>query len=192
MNKRDVRPFVDSVTRDTLYKLSFVSGVSVKKLCEDMCNNAIKNGLSVELSPYFRREIQIDGAIYKGNRDADSFEYQSRNIERISFKLTPSAFDYVYELSKAMECSIAKVVGYAVEKSMSDYKFLDRYIKQFLSKKVDDDRMNILLGIVKTVNDGSVKEDYNVASLLLYIADEYRRLDIGLEGVIEDSVREVR
>ncbi|QCR33109.1 hypothetical protein [Lysinibacillus sp. SGAir0095] len=193
MEKREVKPFIDIDVKDTIYKLSFVTGYSVKSICEDLCNQSFRCGLGRELSPYFKRGIQIDGAVFQGNKKAEKFESSSQNIERISMKVNGKLYDYAYHLSFAMESSVAKVVAYGVEKSMKDYAFLDRYIKQFLSKKIDKERKDMILKIVRTINkDYTVDEEYGIVSLLLYIADEYKRLDEGVDGVLQDVVPVVK
>ncbi|MFP7199666.1 hypothetical protein SFC08_01715 [Lysinibacillus halotolerans] len=189
MEKREVKPFIDIDVKDTIYKLSFVTGYSVMSICEDMCNQAFKKGLGHELSPFFKRGIQVDGAVYQGNKKAIKFETSSSKIERISMKVNNNAYEYAYNLSYAIGCSVAKIVAYAVEKSMNDFSFLDRYIRQFLSKQIDKERKDIMLKIVKTVNKYyAIDEEYSIAALLLYIADEYKRLSDGVEGVLKDVV----
>lgn len=190
MEKREVKPFIDTGIKDTIYKLSFITGYSVKSIAEDLCNQAFRSGLGRELAPYFKRGLQIDGSVFQGNKKAAKFESSSINIERISMKLSAGAYEYAYNLSYAMGCSVAKVVAYAVEKSMNDYAFLDRYIKQFLSKKIDKERKAMMLKIVRTVNKDYAEEELSIASLLLYIADEYRRFDEGVDGVLKDVVVE--
>ncbi|MGE7667412.1 hypothetical protein ACQKMN_17060 [Ureibacillus composti] len=189
MEKREVKPFIDIDVKDTIYKLSFVTGYSVKSICEDLCNQSFKNGLGRELSPYFKRGIQIDGSVYQGNKKAERFEASSEKIERISMKISHNGYEYAYNLSYAMGCSVAKVVAYAIEKSINDFAFLDRYIKQFLSKQIDKERKDMMLKIVKAINKDFVEsEEYSIAALLLYIADEYKRVSDGVDGVLKDVV----
>lgn len=188
MEKREVKPFVDTGVKDTIYKLSFITGYSVKSICEDLCNHSFTLGIGNELSKYFKRGLNIDGTVFQGNRNAIKFQPTSTNIERISMTLSNSAYEYAYHLSYAMGCSVAKIVAYAVEKSMKDFDFLNRYIEQFLSKHVDKERKDMLLKIVKIVNRGNTEEEYSIASLLLYVADEYKRFDEGVEGVLKDAV----
>lgn len=187
MEKREVKPFIDSGVKDTIYKISFVTGYSVKSICEDLCKHAFKSGLGCELSQYFKRGITIDGITFQLNKKAGKFEPVSKNIERISMTLNNNLYEYAYLLSYAMDCSVAKVVAYAVERSINDFNFLNRYINQFISKNVSKEHKDLILKIVKTVNKES-SEEYNIASLLLYIADEYRRFSEGLEGVLKDTV----
>lgn len=187
MSKRDVKPFIDVDVKDIIYRFSHVTSHSVKDILEDLCMNAIKNGIGEDLSPYFKRGIQVDGVIYQGSKNAIEFTYQSKNIERVSMQLNPTAYDYVYNLSYAMECSVAKIVSFTIEKSIGDFKFMERYAKQFLNKLVDDKRKEQLLKVVKEVNRINDQEEYTLMSLLLYIADEYKRFDDGVASVLEDA-----
>lgn len=189
MGKREVKPFIDIDVKDTVYKLSFVTGYSVMSICEDLCNHSFRKGIGHELSPYFKRGLSIDGAVFQGNKKAQKFESKSTNIERVSMKINNNAYEYAYNLSYAVGCSVAKIVAYAIEKSMNDFAFLERYIKQFLSKKIDKERKDIMLKVVKAVNKDYVgDEELSIAALLLYIADEYKRLSDGVEGVLKDVV----
>lgn len=193
MGKKEVKPFIDIDVKDTIYKLCFISGYSVNGMCEDFCNNAFRKGLAQELSPYFKWGLQIDGAVFKGDKKAKRFVSSSDNLERISLKIDGKIHSYAYNLAYAMETSVAKIIAYGIEKSMNDYDFLDRYIKQFLRNKIDKERKDMILKLVRTINkDYTVDEELGMISLLLYIADEYKRLDEGIDGVLKDSFVEVK
>lgn len=183
MGKLDVKPFIDIAVKDSIYKISHVTGYSVKGICEDLCNHVFENGLGIELSPYFKRDITIDGVEFKGNRKAEKFDPISENSERISLLINETAYEYAYNLSYAVGCSLAKIVGYAVEKCMRDFEFLNNYINQYLSKILGKEQVELVSRIIDTTD-----EEYGDVLLLLYIADEYRRFSEGVEGVIEDAV----
>lgn len=187
MKKHEVKPFINTVIKDNIYRISDVTGYSVISICEDLCTHAIKSDLAKELSSYFKRSFVIDGMTFNANGSIKKFEPLSTDNERITMTLNREVYDYFYDLSYAIGCSVAKVVAYAVEKSMNDFDFLNRYIEQFLNKKVSKEVKGELLKIVKTVNKGNVDEEYNLVSLLLYIADEYRRFDEGVKGVLKDA-----
>lgn len=183
MEKLDVKPFIDIAVKDTIYKISHVTGYSVKGICEDFCNYVFENGLGVELSPYFKRDLTIDGLEFKGNKKADKFDPISENSERISMMITDNAYEYAYNLSYAIGCSVAKIVGYAVEKCMNDFDFLNSYISQYLSKSLGKEQERLMSRVIEVTD-----EEYGDILLILYIADEYRRFSVGVEGVFKDAV----
>ena len=187
MKKREVKPFVDTVIKDTINKISFVTGCSIKSICEDFCSHAFESGLGYELSAYFKRNLDIDGEHFEGNNMGFKFDPFTKDIERISMTLNNTNYDYAYRLAYAMECSVAKVVAYALGKSISDFDFLNSYIERILRKNVDEKRRSLLLDVVRDVNNTNYEEEYSIASLVLYIADEYRRFDDGIDSVLKDA-----
>lgn len=185
MKKREVKPFLDVETKDNIYKLSFVIRKSVKGICEDFCKYAFKNGLGSELCKYFHRNVALDGTLFKGDPSNEKFEPLSDKIGRVSMTLDEDIHEYAYQLSYAMGCSVAKVVSYAIEKSMNDYDFLNWYAKEYLIKLLDTDKCNLIFMAVERYNEEK-QEEYNLISLLLYITDEYKRLENGLESSIKE------
>lgn len=188
MKKREVKPFINTVTKDAIQKLSFVTSISIKSIGNDLYKNSIRNGLVSELSSYFKRDIVIDGKVYKGSPDVEKFDPYSTEIERISISLNSSDYEYVSNLAFALDCSVSKVVSYCIEKSMGDYDFLNVYIKHFLSKKVDENKVETLMSIIQKFNNGNNDVDYNATSLLFYIIDEFRNVNIGIENILNEVV----
>lgn len=187
MKKREVKPFIDTVIKDTILKISFVTSCSIKSICEDLCSHAFESGLGDELSAYFKRDLNVDGKLYEGNGSGTKFDPLTKDVERISMTLNNTNYDYAYRLAYAMECSVAKIVTYALTKSINDFDFLNSYIEQILRKNVDEERRNLLMDVVKNVNSANFEEEYSIASLVLYIADEYRRFDDGIDSVLKDA-----
>lgn len=185
--KRDVKPFIASDVKDTIYKLSFVTNYSVKKITEDLCKNAIRKGIGKELSVYFKREVKLGGVVYEKNKKPEKFVVKSENTERISMLVNSRIYEYANTIAFGIGCSISKVIGYFVESSMNDYEFLDHYIKDYLSKKVDNNRADFLQQILTRVNKHN-EENHNITSLLLYIVDEYKKPDESVEVSLRDFV----
>lgn len=186
MKKREVKPFIDVEKKDTIYKLSFVTGISVMSICEDLCNHAFKKGIGNELSRYFIRDIQIDGHLFKGKEHAPKFEPKSKRLERVSMSLDKDSHSYAYDISCAMGCSVARVVAYSIEKSMNDFEYMDHYVEQFLVNKLDEERSSHILTVMKDLNQWNLEEEYSLTSLLFHIADNYRRFEDGIDGVLKD------
>lgn len=188
MGKRDVKPFIDTRTKETIYKLSYITGYSVKSICEDFCTRVLRRqeGTAKELSPYFKRSINIAGVVYSGNSKLP-FEQKKRSTERVSIHLDQQLHEYAYTLSYAIGCSVAKVAAYCIEKCMNDYDFLEKYVKGFLVKKMSEERKNLMTGVLSEVNK-HLEEDHSITSLLLGILDELKEADESFEQTI-DSVR---
>lgn len=187
MKKREVKPFLSIETKDTIYKISYVTGHSVKRICEEFCKHSFKSGLAFELSPYFNRSICIDGTSFEGSQNNEKFEPLSLENERVSMTLDANVHEYAYQLSYAIGCSVAKVVAYAIEKSMCDFDFLNQYTKELLINNRNFEKSKPILKIIDSYNRNN-EEEINLITLLLYIADEYTRLEVGMDDVLKDCV----
>lgn len=191
MEKRDVKPFIDVEMKDIIYKFNFITGYSVTSICEDLCKQAIKTGVGKELSAYFRREIKLDDVVYPGLKKPMKFERKATNVERISLKLSSNIYEYAYSLSFAIGCSIAKVVAYFLERSMNDFEFLNQYTTEFLTERMNDERKDFMKKVICEVNNDYLSDDpeeYSIASLLLFIVDEYKKPDESIDKVLIDFV----
>lgn len=187
MKKREVKPYINVITKKTIYKLSCATGYSIKKITRLACQNAIKNNISYELSPYFKRNIKLNGTVFKGNIDALEFNPISKQSERISMAINLNDYDYLYNLAYAMETTVSKVITYTVEKSMSDFNFLNKLIAKFFTEKLNEEKTKLLLEIIKEANHRN-DYDFSLASLLLYIIDEYDDFKTGVDQLIIEAV----
>ena len=191
MGKHDVKPFIEVEMKDLIYKLSFITGFSVNNICEDLCTHAIKTGVGKELSSHFKREIKLDGVVYPSLKEPKKFAKNTNKIERMSLKLSSFVYEYANTLSFAMGGSISKVVAYFLERSVNDYDFLDQYTTEFLSKKMDENRKNIMKKIIYDVNNDYLPDDskeHSIISLLIYIIDEYKQPTESVEEALKNFI----
>lgn len=185
MEKREVKPFINAKIKDTIYKLSDITNYSVKRICEDICNHAFKSDISDELSPYFRRGVIIDGMSFSFNENATKFEPSFNEKERVSMKLNTKLYGYAYYLSYAMECSVAKVVAYAIEKGFNDSEFLIGYVNESLNKRLKGEHKEEFYKLISLINNDS-NEELDVLNTSLYIKDEYGDFDKGLNKLLKE------
>jgi len=184
MKKKDVKPFIESRTKETIYKISFITGYSVKSICEDFCIRVLrrKEATAKELSPYFKRSINVSGVDYDGG-NKKLFGRNTRTTERVSIQLNQEIHEYAYTLSYAVGCSVAKIISYCIEKCMNDYEFLEKYVTGYLIKKMDEERKNLMLGMLGKAND-ELDEEHNITALLLAVLDDYKEADESFENAL--------
>lgn len=175
MEKRDVKPFVDTVLKDIITNISFLTGHSVKKIGEDLCKHAMEKNVGKDLAKHFKRGLIISGVRYEGLKAPIKFERKPGEVERLSLSVDNQIYEYAYNLSYAIGCSVAKVFAYFIESSMNDISFLDSYIINVLSKNIPQSRKELLRKIVSDINKNYSSENNNVSSLLLYIVDQYKQ-----------------
>lgn len=92
--------------------------------------------------------------------------------ERITLRLTRNVYEIVYYLSYALDCSVSRVVSLLLERGMHDVRFVNQYINRYLSS-IDDSRKKELQKVLDYIN-GELEEEITLASLLSYIAAEFK------------------
>lgn len=186
MKKKDVQPFIAVSTKNVIVKLSYISGKSIKKISEDLCSRALKrNELITELQPYFKREINIRGTVIHPNENPLQQYRPTGELERITIKTSVQAYEFAYNLAHALNWSVARVFSFCIEHSMSDYDFLEFYTTKILDNKMDVNRKEALLTMVKDTNkDSDLNVELSVASLLLGIVDELKWADESLSDSV--------
>lgn len=188
MQKRDIQPFISTSTKNIINKLSFITGYSVKQIGEDLCTRALRNkDLGNDLSSYFKREMKINNTVYQPIEKPLKEYPVTGDLERVSVKISLQAYEFVYSLAHALGWSAAKVVAYCIERTMKDFDFLNFYITKFLNNKIDDNRRELLLLVMKDINK-ELDEEHSIASLLLGIVDEIKEADQNVTEAVSQIV----
>jgi len=179
MQKKDVQPFIKTSTKDVIYKLSFITGYSVKQICEDLCVHTLRNKkkLAEQLSPYIKRNIKIENDVYTPNEKPLKHYPISGDLERVTIKLNLNSLDFAHSLAHSLGWSTAKVVAYCIKQSMNDFEYLNFYVMKFLEKKMDENRKEMINQIMKDINN-ELGEEHIVVSLLIGIVDDLKVTDL--------------
>jgi len=189
MQKKDVQPFISVSTKDVIYKLSFITGHSVKQICQDLCVHTLRNKkkLGEELSPFLKREIKIGDALYAASKNPLKHYPITENVERVTVKISINSYEFAYSLAHALRWSVAKVVAYCIERSMKDFDYLNFYITKYLDSKMDENRKKMIELVMRDINK-ETEEEHSVASLLLGIVDELKEVDQNVTDAVSQVV----
>lgn len=188
--KRDVKPFVTVELKDAIYRLSYITETPVKDVCEELCIFSLnQNYIIEEFSQYFVRKIRIKNTIYFG--DLDNPRIHTKKLggrtERISLRLKPETYEFIYTLSYALNCSVSRVVAILLEKGMHDITFINDYINTHLSS-IDEKRKKELQKILDYINNDS-DEEITIGSLLSYIVDEFKEPMKTTKEAVSDFIK---
>lgn len=189
MQKKDIQPFISNSTKDVIYKLSFITGYSVKQIGEDLCTHTLRNKqkLGKGLFPYLKRSIKLGETLYEPSNTPIKQYPLTENLERVSIKISPLSYEFAYSLAYALGWSAAKVVAYCIEQSMKDFDFLNFYITKYLESKMEDNRKEMIGLIMREINK-ELDEEHSVAALMLGIVDELKAADQNVTEAVSHVV----
>ena len=176
--KRDINPTVSVELRDTIFRLSFITGRSVMHVAEEICVHGIGNKAILDhLSQNFRKDIRIDNTLYRGD---ETQLHVNRRInvgqtKRVSIRFNKRTYDAIHAISYALECTVSRACALLLDASVRDGDFINEFVRHYLEDNIDAERMQELRRVLKYINvNNPYNEEYSWASLLSYMMDEMK------------------
>jgi len=171
--KRDVKPTVELDLKDTIYRLSGITFLPVKDVCPALCMLVINDRRSIEyLSKFFKRDLLFDTTIFRGHVTNKSVEKRLNGYgERITMRLSQIEYAKVALLAFALDCTVSRATAILLEMSMSEVRFVNAYIKEFLRHELSESQMREFKEILRYVNKHG-ESHHSWASLLAHVMDE--------------------
>ena len=171
--KRDVKPTIQLDLKDALYRLSHLTFMPVKDVCQQMAIMVLYDRKTIEhLSKYFKRDLLTDRTVYIGNMENPSIAKRLVGRgERVTIRFTQGEYEALAMLSFALDCTTSRAVSLLLSISMRNVRFINRFIKQYLREQLSDSQMRELQAILRYTNRTG-ESHHSWASLLAYVAEE--------------------
>lgn len=171
--KRDVKPTISLDLKDVLYRLSYITFSPVKDVCQEMAMLVLHDRYAIErLSKYFKRDLIIGNTMFVGNIANETIEKRPKiRGERVTIRFTQKEFESIALLSHALDCSASRTVAILLDMSTQYIKYVNAFIKRYLTEELNDTQMRELQAVLRYVN--KVGESYfSWASLLEAVISE--------------------
>lgn len=172
--KRDIKPFVSTELKDSIYRLAFITSSPVKDVCEALIVNSIYGNKDIiqELSRYFKRGIRINNTYFTGNLNNETLYsvVEKGENERISFRAKSELYEILSALSYAFDCSVSRVSAVLLYESIIDSDFIEKRVDGYLNS-LDSSRKKELKQLLKYIR-AETNESYSLVDLLAHLVDE--------------------
>lgn len=176
--KWSVQPTISKELKDCVYRLSYITDVPVKDVVEAICSNGIDSKkVMTHLSLNFRRDTRMNNTLYLGdfNRIPIKKRTAPGQSERVSTRVNSDMHESLKVLAYSLDCSTARACALLLDASVRDADFVNRFVKEYLEKNVDDERMNELKKVLKYVKaNNPFEEEISWAALLNHLIEEVR------------------
>lgn len=173
--KRDVRLTIHTEFKESIYRLSHITDISVMDIVEDMTLFAMNSKrILSDLSSHMVRNIKIDNVLYVGHENAERFKpspIKNPNYVRVKTRLKQNDFHVLSTIAYGLDVRPARACAILINESFHNQYFLDNYIKEYLSKNISDEQLIELKKIMEYVNRDS-NYNLNWGNLLNYIIRE--------------------
>ncbi|USK35922.1 hypothetical protein LIT25_11875 [Bacillus sp. F19] len=125
--------------------------------------------------------------VYMGDLGRESLQrkYQSGKNERITTRLTQSAYEDVFSLSYALDVTPSKATALLLDASIRNTNLLNAFVKTYLHGHLDDTRMKELKQVLKYINKNNpYNEEISWFTLLSMIFDDIKEGTSNVKMVI--------
>lgn len=171
--KRDVKPTLKLDLKDAIYRLSHITYTPVKDVCPSLCMYVIKDRKVIEhLSQFFKRDLLFDTTIFRGHISNKTVEKRINEPgERVTIRFSQNEYSAIALLAFALDCTVSRATAILLEVSMSQAKFVNAYIKEFLQHELTESEMREFKEILRYINKTG-ESHHSWASLLAHVVDE--------------------
>lgn len=171
--KRDVKPTLKLDLKDAIYRLSNITYTPVKDVCPSLCMFVIKDRKTIEhLSQFFKRDLLFDNTMFRGHVTNKTISKRI-NVpgERVTIRFSQSEYSAIALLAFSLDCTVSRATAILLEISMSQARFVNAYIKEFLQHELSESQMREFKEILRYINRNG-ESHHSWASLLAHVVDE--------------------
>lgn len=171
--KRDVKPTLKLDLKDAIYRLSNITYTPVKDVCPSLCMFVIKDRNTIEhLSQFFKRDLLFDNTMFRGHVTNKTISKRI-NVpgERVTIRFSQSEYSAIALLAFSLDCTVSRATAILLEISMSQARFVNAYIKEFLQHELSESQMREFKEILRYINRNG-ESHHSWASLLAHVVDE--------------------
>jgi len=171
--KRDIKPTIALELKDVIYRISHMTYIPVKDVCQQMTILVLKDRKSMEqLSKYFKRDLRVENTFFMGSITNEGIVKRRKEAgERVTIRYTQKEYESLAALSYALDCTPSRTVALLLEIGMQNIKFINAFIKQHLQKELSNTQMRELREILKYVSEVD-DTHHSWASLLALVNEE--------------------
>lgn len=186
MSTKLIKPYIEVDKKEIISKLNFLTGLTMKDICNDLLNHAVKSNYAMFLTPHFKRSVTINRLQFPAQNSPIPLPELKNELTRITLIVDEKIHEYANNLYYATDVSVPKILASMINYSLGDHKFFERYVMDYLSNKIGDERKKLLKSILRDINK-EAEDHHHIGNLLFCIADE-----LSEDGeTIEDSIENV-
>ena len=176
--KRDVKPTVPILLKECVEKLSYITRIPIKQICEEICESGLHNKIVIEhLSQYFRRNYLFKNNVFMG--DLEKMSLQSERIEgikeRITIRFKQGSYEEINNLAYALDVTPTKATALLLDATIRNSDYINSFLQRNIVEKLDTSRQKELKAVLKFINKNNpYDKEITISALVAYYFDEIK------------------
>jgi hypothetical protein len=187
--KIDVKPIVPIELKDCIYRLSYITDTPVQHVIEFICEKGIYSEKIIgDFSQYFQQTVRFNNTFHMGSRERPRATKKDPGItERIYTRFSQSTYENIETLANALKVSPSRATCLLLDKTIQHKDIMNIFVRQYLSRELDDNRMRELKKALRFINKkNSTEEDYSWFVFLSNLYDELKDSASSVSGSIKE------
>ncbi|MGG4265449.1 hypothetical protein [Peribacillus simplex] len=176
--KHTIKPTIPVKLKETLNRISYITTTPVKDVGEFICVSGLHSKKVIEnLSQNFRRSYQFDNTIYFGELEKKSLQSKKYNVptDRVTIRFKISTNEQINALAYSLDVTPSKATALLLETSIKDPIIVNKYLKMYLQKNIDQVRIKELKKIIKFINQNNpYEEEISWTEIMYYVYKEIK------------------
>lgn len=191
--KRDVKPLIKVEVKDAIRRLSHITFMPVKDVCEFLTVYAANDRQTIDkLSKFFKRGIPIGSTYYNGHSDATPITKRfSDNREKVTIKFKRDDFELISSLAYAMDCTPTRATAILLTQGVRNVGAVNAFVRKYLSKELTPNQLEDLRQILSYTHRYD-NDNHSWVSVLSAIVGDIRPAMRSLREIVDEFIREHR
>ncbi|MGA5691356.1 hypothetical protein [Cytobacillus pseudoceanisediminis] len=184
--KHDIKPTIPIKLKETIYRLSYITDKPVKDVGVYFCEAGIISPKNIEyMSQFFKRDIWLRNTLYRGNLENISVQSldPGGKKERITLRFSQQSYENIRRLAYTLDVTSSKATGFLLDVSIRDADLVNKFVRDYISKNVNQARMKELKEILIFINNNNpYEEEISWVTLLSFLYEEMKEGTINLNN----------
>ncbi|MBQ0137936.1 MAG: hypothetical protein KBT36_01420 [Kurthia sp.] len=185
--KREVKPRLPIETKEAIYRISHITHMPVKDVCEYLTTFALRNLQIIDsLSKYFKRSIRFNTTYFLGDINVPTV-HKRLGIpgELVTIKFKSADYETISTLAYALDCTPTRTTAILLELAATNIQAVNQYVYEYLIEELSESQISELRKVLSHVNRYN-NDNSSWLSILSALVGDVRPATRKLQEIVEE------
>ena len=188
--KRDVKPLVKSEVKEAVMRISHITFMPIKDVCEFLTVYAANDRNTLDrLTKFIKRSVRLDNTLYNGDSEAIPITKRfSDSREKVTIKFKRDDFERISTLAYAMDCTPTRATAILLTQGIRNVGAVNAFVRKYLAEELTPRQMEELRQILSYTHRYD-DDNHSWASALSAIVGDVRPAMRSLREIVDEFLR---
>lgn len=189
--KRDVKPLVKSEVKEAIMRISHITFMPIKDVCEFLTVYAANDRNTLDrLTKFIKRSVRLDNTLYNGDSEAIPITKRfSDSREKVTIKFKRDDFERISALAYAMDCTPTRATAILLTQGVRNVGAVNAFVRQYLSEELTPRQLEDLRQILSYTHRYD-DDNHSWLSVLSAIVGDIRPAMRSLREIVDEFIND--